>query len=155
MKIFYYCYGSAHSSVLSAAIHTGMIGIDKIPTPAEIANLPHYDKTENPEIGTPFFYGYDEMGNEVYIIGMGARKELILNSILSLLQDAGVPGTNYLFINTLNNVKWPTRIGGFLSRALGLVNLGRPLTVYGLLQVYFDFVKLVVKTKRDLKIMLD
>ncbi|AZR72760.1 hypothetical protein BBF96_04745 [Anoxybacter fermentans] len=151
MKIFYYCYGSAHSSVLAAALHTGMLSIDRLPSIQEIVNLPHYDKTENSEIGTPFFYGYDEMDNEVYIIGMGAGKEVVLNSIKSLLKDCGIPGTSYVFINTLSKVNWWTRIGGFLSRALGLVSLGRPLTVYGLKKTYFEFVKMVVKAKRDIK----
>lgn len=147
MKVFYYCYGSAHSSVISAAIHTGMVGVDRIPTPEEIVNLPHYDKTENPEIGIPFFYGYDEMGNEVYIIGMGADRQTVMTSVLSMLKDCGVPGNNYLFINTLDHVKLKTRVGGYLSRALGLVMIGRPLTVSGILDAYFDFVKLVVTTK--------
>ncbi|MCK4259047.1 MAG: DUF3189 family protein [Halanaerobiales bacterium] len=151
MKIFYSCYGSAHSSVLSAAIHTKMLDTEKIPSNQEILNLPHYDKTENSEVGTPFFFGKDEMDNEIYIIGMRSQKQLVLNSIQSLLQDSGVPTTNYVFINTLSQVNCITRLGGFLSRGLGLVNLGRPLTIYGLKKVYFNFVKLVVKIKRDLK----
>lgn len=151
MKVFYYCYGSAHSSVISAAIHTGMIGAEKIPLPKEIIHLPHYDKTENPEIGTPFFYGYDEMDNEVYIVGMGANKPLVLNSIQSFLQDCGVAGTSYVFVNTLGSVNVKTRIGGFLSRGLGVVSIGRPLTVQGILEAYFDFVKLVMTTKRNLR----
>ncbi len=90
MKIFYYCYGSAHSSVLAAAIHTGMLSTKIIPSIAEIINLPYYDKTETPQIGTPFFFGYDELDNEVFIIGMKSDKELVLNSIQSLLQNMGV-----------------------------------------------------------------
>lgn len=155
MKVFYYCYGSAHSSVISAAIHTGMVGIDKIPTPDEIIHLPHYDKTENPEIGIPFFYGYDEMDNEVYILGMGANKPLVLNSLHSFLKDCGVSGASYLFVNTLTNVGMKTRIGGFLSRGLGIVSIGRPLTVRGILDAYFEFVKLVMTTKRNLRIFRD
>lgn len=155
MKVFYYCYGSAHSSVISAAIHTGMVGIDHIPTPDEILHLPHYDKTENPEVGTPFFYGYDEMDNEVYIIGMAADKPLVLNSVQSFLKDCGVSAASYVFINTLDNVGIKTRIGGFLSRGLGIVVIGRPLTIRGIMDAYFDFVKLVMTTKRNLRIFRD
>ncbi len=151
MIIFYTCYGSAHSSVLSAALHIGMVSKDQIPSNQEILNLPHYDKTENAEIGTPFFFGNDEMDNQVYVVGMKSDKKMVKNSIQSFLKDSGVPGTSYVFINTLNNVNWWTRVGGFLSRGLGLVNIGRPLTVFGLKKVYFEFVKMVVKIKRDLK----
>lgn len=150
MKVFYNCYGSAHSSVLAAAIHTGMLSTDELPSNAEILHLPHYDKTSNEEIGLPFFFGYDELGNEVFIIGMGGQRDVVKKSIQSFLKDSGVPQTSYVIINTLSYVNWWTRIGGFLSRRLGVVKIGRPLTVFGLKKVYFDFVKMVVKAKRDL-----
>ena len=151
MKVFYYCYGSAHSSVISAAIHTGMLNPTLIPSSDEIINLPHYDKTSNPEIGTAFFFGYDKMDNEIYIIGMKSEKEIVLQSIQSLLQNVGIPGTNYIFINTLTHVNFITRIGGFLSRKLGLIFPGRLFTVYGLQRSYFSFVKMVKQTKFNLK----
>lgn len=151
MKVFYSCYGSAHSSVLAAAIHTGMLSIDEVPSNAEILHLPHYDKTSNGEIGLPFFIGYDEMENEVFVLGMGGDRDLVKKSIQSFLKNSGVPQTSYVIINTLDNVNCWTRIGGFLSRRLGVVKIGRPLTVFGLKKVYFDFVKLVVKAKRDIR----
>lgn len=151
MKVFYYCYGSSHSSVLAAAIHLGQLSTDQVPTTDEIINLHHYDKTDSPEIGTPFFFGYDELAHPVYIIGMKSDNQVVLNSIENFLRSQGVPGTDYVFINTLSKVNLWTRIGGFLSRRLGWVKLGRPLTVYGLKKVYFEFVKLVTKVKRDLK----
>lgn len=151
MKIFYCCYGSAHSSVLSAAIHTGKVSTEHMPKDSEILNLPHFDKTDDSEIGIPFYYGNDDMGNEVYIIGMGAHRKEVLNCILSFLHDAGVPSTDYVFINTLKSVGLSTRVGGFLSRKLRLIFLGRPMTVHGLKKVYFEFVNLVVNTKRSLR----
>ena len=155
MKIFYSCYGSAHSSVLSAAIHTGMLDKEKVPSYKDIRNLPHYDKTENAEIGIPFFYGYDDMDNEIYIIGMGPNKVTVKKTIESFLDRSGVSKNDYVFINTLSNVNWWTRIGGFLSRAIGLVSFGRPLTIYGIRKTYFDFVKLVVKARRDIEYFQD
>lgn len=151
MIVFYYCYGSSHSSVLAAAIHVGLLSTEQVPFNKEIVNLQHYDKTESQEIGTPFFFGYDELANPVYIIGMKSDDQVVLNSIHNLLQSLGISKTNYVFINTLNKVNIWTRVGGFLSRRLGLVKLGRPLTVYGLKKVYFDFVKLVTRVKRDLR----
>ncbi|MGB3963216.1 MAG: DUF3189 family protein, partial [Tepidanaerobacteraceae bacterium] len=35
MKIFYCCYGSAHSSVVAASIHLGLLPSDRVPTSRE------------------------------------------------------------------------------------------------------------------------
>ena len=155
MKVFYVCYGSAHTSVLSAAIHTGMIGTERVPRTNELLSLPHFDKTDTPQIGTIFPFGQDDMGNEVYIIGMASHKKIVLNYLTSLLADCGVPATEYVFINSLQNIKLPLRVGGFLSRHAHLVSIGRPMIVRSIKKVFFDFVDLVMKTKRGLRSLID
>ncbi|ADL07738.1 DUF3189 family protein [Thermosediminibacter oceani] len=153
MKIFYCCYGSAHSSVVAAAIHLGMLPSDRLPDAEEFERLPRYDKTSSCEIGYPFFMGKDEKENEVFIIGMTSQRELVKRAIASFLEHSGVNTENLLFIDTLPFVNLKTKIGGILSRRLGLVSLGRPLTIEGIREKYFDFVKLVqdVKKRADTK----
>lgn len=148
MDVFYYCYGSAHSSVVAAAIHLGLLPTDKIPCPEEFSALPHYDKTESFEIGTPFFMGKDEFGSNIYIIGMTSERELVKRAIFSFLDHSDINLDSILFVDALKNVNLQTKIGGFLSRRLGLVRLGRPLTIYGIQREYFKFIKLVQDVKK-------
>lgn len=153
MKVFYYCYGSAHSSVVAAAIHLGYLPTDRVPSDIEFINLPYYDKTKSSEIGTPFFMGYDNCRNEIFIIGMGRERNLVRKTIISFLKHNKKDIGDILMVNTLRNVNIKTKIGGFLSRGLGLVPLGRPLTIRGIQEKYLDFVDMVdgVKVKlRDL-----
>ncbi|KYO66703.1 DUF3189 family protein [Thermovenabulum gondwanense] len=148
MKIFYYCYGSAHSSVVAAAIHTGYLPMDRIPEYKEFIKLPYYDKTKNNEIGTPFFMGKDEFENEIFIIGMTNERELIKKIIISYLKECGIDHNQIYMVGTLQLVNLKTKIGGILSRRLGLVFPGRPLTIKGIQERYFDFVDLVKEVKK-------
>ncbi len=152
MIVIYHCFGSAHSSVLAAAIHTRMLPDDRIPEKKEILNLPHYDKTPSRLIGTLFYFGTDEDNNRVYILGMGKAKDIILNAFNSMIKYEGLSEEEVIFIDTLQYVNYYVRIGGFLSRGLGIIYPGRFLTVYGLKKTYFDFVKAVRKVKEEIGI---
>lgn len=151
MKVFYYCYGSAHSSVVAAAIHLGYLPINRIPVATEFNKLPHYDKTKSSEIGTPIFMGRDNEGNEIFIIGMGRERGLVKKTIISFLNYNEKDIEDILMVNTLKNVNIKTKIGGFLSRGLGFVSLGRPLTIKGIQEKYQNFVDMVAEVKDKLK----
>ncbi|MFO7151622.1 MAG: DUF3189 family protein [Bacillota bacterium] len=153
MKIFYCCYGSAHSSVVAAAIHLGWLPEDRVPELEEIEKLPHYDKTASAEIGTPFFMGKDRKGAEIYIIGMASQRLLVKNAIVSFLQHSGVEPEDVIFVDAIPLVNLKTKIGGILSRRMGLVSVGRPLTIRGIQERYFDFVKMVKEVKRALGLL--
>ncbi len=143
MKVIYHCYGSSHSSVVAAAIHLGWLPSDRVPEPDEILGLPHYDKTNPDQIGICFYMGTDEAGREVYIIGMGAAKGVVRRAVESIFQICGVSRDEYTLVDTLPEVGIVTKIGGFLSRAVGLIGVGRPLTVWGMRRSYPRFVQLV------------
>ncbi|NPV52325.1 MAG: DUF3189 family protein [Firmicutes bacterium] len=150
MKIIYHCYGSAHSSVVAAAIHIGILPCDRIPSAREIMNVPHFDRTGSNEIGTCFFMGEDEWGNSVYIMGMGYAKDIVRRAIYSILKIYGIPESDLLLVNALPHVGLITRVGGVLSRRMGLVRAGRPLTVYGIQRSYGDFVRMVDSIKQEI-----
>lgn len=151
MRVFYYCYGSAHSSVVAAAIHLGLLPSDRIPTSAEIINLPRFDRTKNHEIGTPFYMGEDEHGNEIYILGLGPDRDIISKAIYSLLTLLGYPLNCILLIDALAPVHPVTRLGGFLSRRLGWVRVGRPLVTMGVKWRYRELLFIVNTTKGKIK----
>ncbi|RQD73213.1 MAG: DUF3189 family protein [Candidatus Syntrophonatronum acetioxidans] len=151
MVLIYHCFGSAHSSVVASAIHLGMLPLDRVPRKEEIVTLPHYDQTTRGELGNPFYVGRDEYNWEVYILGLANQKELAKRAIWSLLKIYNVP-FNYLFmVDSLNSINNLTRLGGFLSRRLGLVNMGRPLTIKGIQKGYLPYVKLVDQVKRKVR----
>lgn len=151
MKVFYYCYGSAHSSVVASAIHLGYLPTDRIPEAKEFLKLPYYDKTNPYEIGKPFYIGDDDKGNQVFIIGMASERELVKRAIISYLKLNGKDVGQILMVNTLRNVNIKTKLGGFLSRRLGFVSFGRPLTIKGIQEEYVNFVDMVTGVKLKLK----
>lgn len=127
-----------------------MLPADKPPRPEEIVSLPRYDKVSPSEIGQPRLMGVDERGFEVYVIGLGAGRTLVRRAVDSFLNLHGVEPQRFIFVDTLAHVNLETRVGGFLSRRLGIVSLGRRLTVAGIMRRYSSFVGLVNSVKREL-----
>lgn len=153
MKIIYYCYGGTHSSVLAAAIHTGKLSNNKIPSKEEIYALPLYDKVTGAELGSPFYYGKDELSNEIYVLGLGTKRLLIKEFLLDYLKLFDINTEEVMLIAALPYVNFFTKLGGVLSRRLGLIFLGRPLVTYTLQRLYPDYTELVEHVKKRLKNM--
>lgn len=152
MIVIYQCFGGAHSSVLAAAIHTHMLPVDRIPAGEEIINLPFYDKTPDRKIGVPLFFGTDEFQNKIFIQGLGKAKKIVPNVLESFLQLEGISTEKVYLKNTLQYVTLSVRLGGFLSRGLGMVFPGRLITVYGLKKSYPRFVEMVKRVKKEIAI---
>ncbi|MFW6269787.1 MAG: DUF3189 family protein [Bacillota bacterium] len=150
MIIIYHCYGGAHSSVLSAAIHCNILPEKRLPSTREIANIPLFDKTESKDIGTLIFYGKDANNNKIYIQGMGKSEKIILNILKDLCKYYNISEKEIVMVNTLKNVNLLVRIGGFLSRRLGLIFPGRLLATIGLKKNYEKFLKTVAEVKRKI-----
>ncbi|NLM25382.1 MAG: DUF3189 family protein [Firmicutes bacterium] len=150
MVIIYCCYGGSHSSPVAAAIHIGQLARSKIPTKAELLSVPYYDQGDSLERGIVKPMGVDEYGNQVYICGRGSERRAIEQAVLSGIRLAGGNVEQVLFVNTLTAVNFWMRIGGFLSRKLKLVSLGRPLVVIGTLRAFPQLVKIVEQTKSSL-----
>ncbi|MBM7556013.1 DUF3189 family protein [Halanaerobacter jeridensis] len=151
MKIIYYCYGGTHSSVLAAAIHTGQLVSKGVPSKKQINDLALYDKISKKELGRPFFYGADEFGNLVYVLGLGSKRELIKEFLLDYLKLFNIKTEEIILVAALPYVSSFTKIGGFLSRRLGLVSLGRPIVTYTLQKLYPEYDNLVSQVKAKLR----
>lgn len=149
MHVIYYCYGSAHSSVVSAAIHLGRLPSDRIPTQEEILGLADYDQVETWQIGTLFFKGHDEWDNPVYTLGLGPDRPVARRALMTFLHQLGL-NTDQLYLNeALPHINRYARIGGALSRRYGFVRVGRPLSAYGIRKNYGELVKFVREVKRE------
>jgi len=150
MKLVYHCFGGAHTSITCASIHLNYLPCDKIPSEKEFSSIPFYDETESYRVGTALFMGKDEQGIDVYVWGMKGGKSLVIPSIRSYINQTNSKRNEILFVNALSNLHPLTSVGGIASRKLGLVSLGRAMTIKGIILKYPAFVELVTRVKENL-----
>ncbi|KAB3533167.1 DUF3189 family protein [Alkaliphilus serpentinus] len=151
MKIFYSCYGGAHSSIITANIHLGLLPDKRVATIHEIIHCPYFDATKSKEIGRPIFMGEDSLKNQIFALGMASSRNQYTQLLYEYvrLQQGSCRG-EILIINTIPLINLKVRVGGFLSRKLNLISIGRPLVAIGIQNRYMNFVKLVENLKASL-----
>ncbi|MEW6545820.1 MAG: DUF3189 family protein [Bacillota bacterium] len=127
--IVYHCFGGAHTSVVAGAIHLGML--PQRPTWRQVATFPLFDRTPTRERGWPLYLGTDEKGRRVYAMGRGRDSRGATLVFDALLRALGLDGqvTSH---DTLACAGPLTKLGGYLSRRLGLVKPGRALAAVGI-----------------------
>lgn len=151
MNIIYQCYGGTHSSVVAANIHLHKFSADRAPRFSEILQLPHFDRLGKRQIGMLSYIGNDEQDNRVFALGSSSKGNEIKKIMEELLPVMEIPAEEIAIINCLDQVNILARIGGFTSRYIGLVALGRPLVALGIRLRYFNLVKKVQSFKKDMK----
>jgi len=142
LKIIYHCYGGAHSSVIAAALHLKLIEKYQLPDKDELMALPYFDKTCNDDFGSIRFMGIDDSGNEVYVLGkknMGENYSHILQGTAEILGAE----KEIIAVDCLNRINITMKIGGFLSRRVGLIFPGRPILIRGSRGAFMNLVNLV------------
>lgn len=146
MKIIYHCFGGSHSSVLAAALHLGLIEKNHLPSMEEMLALPYFDKTSKKDFGSIRFMGVDEFNNEVYVLGkknVGRRYDNMLKGVASLLGKKD----ELVFVDCMTRVNIGMKLGGFTSRRMGWVSLGRPVLGRSTRKAFLDLVNLVEITR--------
>lgn len=131
---------------MAAALHLSLISKDHIPTEDELVAIPYYDKTIDADFGSLRFMGIDSFKNEVYVLGkksMGDRYSRLLMGIAEILGH----GDDVLAVNCMNRVNLAMKLGGFSSRRMGAVFLGRPVLVRGSQKAFMELVNLVENTR--------
>lgn len=147
------CFGRAHSSVAASAIHLGRLDPKRTPTVQELINLPLFDISEASDLGIPKFIGCDTEGCEIYIIGLNGCRVQGQSAIESLAEILAVPAWEVLIIETLGAIGWLAKLGGFLSRQLHFVTVGRPIVAHGIIRSYDQLCELVESVKKELNII--
>lgn len=147
MLIIYHCYGGTHSSVTAASLHLNQLPDD--PKVKDLLALPLFDKIRAAAWGRLFYHGNDENGNQIYSLGRGKHFNLIKAFFESLKTACNLNGflDEIVFIDTFPCVNIKMRIGGFLSRYLGVVSLGRNLSAVGTLEALPKLRKAVFEAK--------
>lgn len=150
MKVIYHCYGGAHSSVIAAAIHLEQLNTGEKPTPDDILKCAYFDEVPPEKQGVIHYLGKDEGGHDIFNVGLGSAGTIAEKAFPDLLEIYGQTSEDLYMVNTLGCVNFPMRLGGFISRRLKLVNLGRPLVLKGSIMAYPSLVNLVQKVKEDI-----
>ncbi len=149
--VIYHCFGGAHSSVTSAAIYLDLLPRDRVPETVEILRTPHYDGDETIVHGHFRFMGRDEEDRAVFVLG----KRMLGPGVSRLLiMFAGIYGCagDIFARDTTAPINLLMICGGYLSRALKFVALGRPLVVLGTKHAYFRFVRIAEQCANRLKL---
>lgn len=151
MRIIFSCYGGAHTSIVAAGIHLGYLPMERIAEKSEITMTPYFDQTENANIGVPIYMGQDKYNNEVYVIGMGSYRKEGSQLIYQFVNEAKKKCKGEIvIINSIALINLEIRIGGFLSRRLGMVGIGRHIIIYGIRKKYHKFVALIEEIRNSL-----
>lgn len=119
--MIYACYAGTHSSALAASLHLGIVD-----SGCDISELPYFDRRLSHEIGVPAFVGRDNEGTDVYALGTGWLSAPLERAVSDLVE-IHFPGVCVCICSVRGFLDFPARVGGFASRRLGLVHLGRAL----------------------------
>ena len=147
VRVFYHCYGSAHTSVVSAAIHLGLLPNGRPPRSDRLADIGLFDRVDTRLVGTPLFMGVDDEGHEVYVLGLAGAKGELLPAFTTLLGRHG----GDIFVDSLVLATPAMKMGGLLSRRLGLITVGRSMVSLAVIQHYGAFCDLVANTRQKLR----
>ena len=150
MKLIYHCFGGTHSSVLCAALHLGMITDQQLPDYGDLMDLPYFDKVPSTDVGNIFRMGQDEQENEVYILGCRNCGPMVEKTTREMNRLLGITQNEVVMVNTTSSLNITIKIGGYLSRRLGLTGIGRILLCRGIRRAFPNFIKLVHSVKQDL-----
>ena len=151
MKIVYHCFGGAHASPTAAAIHLGILPQDRWSGMKELLRTPHFDQLTGPEHGKLIKAGVDPMGHEVYFLARRNNPRLVINLIKEFTRLKGENPDEYLFVNCMQTFNLLMVVGGYSSRALGWINVGRPVVALGTVFSYTILVSIVRRTIQQLK----
>lgn len=150
MKIIYHCYGGTHSSVTAAGIHLGRLPRDRVPGYRELTAQKLFDRRDMFDAGEIILIGSDYLGNEIYVVGRRSRPKLLYNVTESLVRLFDIDPGSLMLVDVSSYVNSSMRAGGFMSRRMGLVGLGRPIVTWGTLRNYSKIVAVVERVYSEI-----
>ena len=148
-KIFYYCQTGIHASVVSAAIHLGLLNKrDKISS-SELLNLPHFDNyPKNLEKGNPIYLGRDKSGSDIYTFPVGNENILSAKAIRSLMRLFNISKESVYLVDASKCSPSDLKIGLFLLETLKLKGLGRSLIIRSIMRSFNNYLEQVERIKQ-------
>lgn len=131
MNVIYHCYGGAHSSVMAAAIHLGHVTRPEKVTLTEVMALPYFDIQDDAELGALRLVGVDSAGNSVYVLGRDRYSTVVKRLFESASRHLGIDSCSFVTTDALAYVNVLMVIGGYMSRRLRMIRVGRTVVAYG------------------------
>lgn len=152
--VIYHDVGGAHSTAIAANMHVNRLPMDRVPDKKDLLSLATFDKIEKSQLGHLIYIGEDENKAKVYTIGRQYVPDLVVPAIKDL--NYILTGTNddILMVDTMPAVNLLMKIGGYTSRKMHLVGIGRPIVTYGSLQAYGHIIEIVKAAKNNLKLIM-
>lgn len=147
MKVIYHCYGGSHSSVTAAAIHLAMLPESQRPTLTSLTEIPYYDGQVSKDHGIIRYMGNDVHGNQIYVLGRRNTAIITQNCLNGIAQLFGITPDELLLVDVMPYVNWMMMVGGYLSRRMGWVRIGRPIVVMGTIISFPKMVGLVQRIR--------
>lgn len=151
MHLIFHCYGGAHTSITTANLFLGRLPCHRRASLREILAQPRFDATSHQQLGILIPLGRNPAGHQVFCTGLGAGKQHLARALLQWATLCGSSRADLAMCDALGTANWPMRIGGFLSRRVGLVGLGRPLVALGVWLAYPRFLDLVRRVEAGLR----
>ena len=151
MIVIYHDVGGTHSTAVAANIHVNNLPMDKVPDKNEIIQLPTFDKIHKNQLGHIMYIGEDEFGSKVYTLGRKYKPNIVLASITDIYNMVNGKPEELYIIDTHPTVNIWMKIGGFTSRELGIVTIGRPIVTYGTLKTYKNIAEIVKTVKNKIR----
>ncbi|KHD37776.1 hypothetical protein NL50_06250 [Clostridium acetobutylicum] len=154
MLVIYHDVGGAHSTAVAANIHINKLPIDRVPKKEELLKLKTFDKVDKGNMGHLIYIGEDEYKSKIYTIGRQYSANLVIPAIEDMYTILKKNNEELMIIDTKPTVNTLMKIGGFTSRRLHLVSIGRPIVTYGSLKAYMEIAGIVRGVKNNLKEMI-
>ncbi|AAK78429.1 hypothetical protein BJV85_003568 [Clostridium acetobutylicum] len=154
MLVIYHDVGGAHSTAVAANIHINKLPIDRVPKKEELLKLKTFDKVDKGNMGHLIYIGEDEYKSKIYTIGRQYSANLVIPAIEDMYTILKKNNEELMIIDTKPTVNILMKIGGFTSRRLHLVSIGRPIVTYGSLKAYMEIAGIVRGVKNNLKEMI-
>jgi hypothetical protein len=148
MIVIFQCYGGTHTSVVAASVYTRALPRGRPPRVRDLAALPYFDRLGHGQMGNLHFIGKDQEGNLVFALGSAGWGDEIRQLIASFLAVIDFPQP-VAVVECLKYVTPLTRLGGILSRRLGLPRFGRPLVSLGVKRSFPLLLQLVETFEQD------
>lgn len=151
MITIYHDVGGTHSTAIAANLHINRLPMDRLPSREELLDLPTFDKVEKCDLGHLLYIGEDEFGGKVYTLGRKYKPNLVIPAVQDMYLILNDTFEELNIVDTHPTVNLFMKIGGFTSRQLKWISLGRPIVTYGSIKAYMNIVNIVKGVKSNLR----
>lgn len=151
MIIIYHDVGGCHSSAVAASIHANKLESNHCPSKEDLNKLETFDKLRKDQVGHLIYIGKDETGNKIFTLCRRHKQKLVIPAITDIYNETSEYKDDLYLIDTSPCVNNMMRIGGFLSRGLNFVSMGRPIVTFGTQKAYDDICSIVKDAKNKIQ----